>query len=137
MLNKLLNVNIVVKIIAILVLFTTLFLGVTLFHFLPTFERELLADRKDGLKNIVEVSLSLIKEEAAEVMEVALPESACVVGQRIAEAGFPKGLLIGTIVRGEEVIVPDGDTVLKADDHLIIFAIACFRLDRFFACRDN
>ena len=83
------------------------------------------------------VSLSLIKEEAAEVMEVALPESACVVGQRIAEAGFPKGLLIGTIVRGEEVIVPDGDTVLKADDHLIIFAIACFRLDRFFACRDN
>ncbi|RQD76172.1 Trk system potassium transporter TrkA [Desulfonatronospira sp. MSAO_Bac3] len=80
------------------------------------------------------VSLSLLKEEAAEVMEVILPESACVVGQRIAEADFPRGLLIGTIVRGDEVIVPDGDTVLKAGDHLIIFAIACFRLDRFFAC---
>ncbi|WP_291318845.1 Trk system potassium transporter TrkA [Desulfonatronospira sp.] len=80
------------------------------------------------------VSLSLLKEEAAEVMEVILPESACVVGQRIADADFPRGLLIGTIVRGDEVIIPDGDTVLKAGDHLIIFAIACFQLDRFFAC---
>ena len=83
------------------------------------------------------VSLSLLKEEAAEVMEVILPDSASVVDQRIADANFPRGLLIGTIVRGDEVIVPDGDTILKAGDHLIIFAIACFRLDRFFACRED
>ena len=80
-------------------------------------------------------SLCLLKEEAAEVMEVVLPESACVVGQKISQAGFPKGLLIGTIVRGEEVIIPDGDTVLKANDHLVIFTLVCFNLDRFFACR--
>ncbi len=77
MLNKLLNVNIAVKIIAILVLFTTLFLGVTLFHFLPTFERVLLADRKEGLKNIVEVSLSLIKEydQRAKAGEFSMEEA--------------------------------------------------------------
>ncbi|WP_291321294.1 Trk system potassium transporter TrkA [Desulfonatronospira sp.] len=81
-------------------------------------------------------SLCLLKEEAAEVMEVVLPETACVVGQKISQAGFPKGLLIGTIVRGDEIIIPDGNTVLKADDHLVIFTIVCFNLDRFFACRE-
>ena len=81
------------------------------------------------------VSLSLLKEETAEVMEVSLPSSASVVGKSLAEANFPKGLLIGTIVRNEEVIIPHGSTVLKAGDQLIIFAISCSRLDRFFGSR--
>lgn len=83
------------------------------------------------------LSLSLLQDEVAETMELVLPDSAEVVGKRISEAGFPRGLLVGTIVRGENVIIPDGNTRLMADDHLIIFSMpkVCSKLDRYFACK--
>lgn len=83
------------------------------------------------------LKLSLLKDEVAEIMELVLPGSAEVTDKRIADAGFPEGLLVGTIIRDKEVIIPDGETRLKANDHLIIFAMpkACQGLDRFFACR--
>lgn len=83
------------------------------------------------------LSLDLLRDEVAETMELVLPESAELVGKTIAQAGFPEGLLVGTIVRGEEVIIPDGDTLLKAGDHLIVFAIprVCHRLGSYFVCR--
>ncbi|WP_028574279.1 Trk system potassium transporter TrkA [Desulfonatronovibrio hydrogenovorans] len=85
------------------------------------------------------LTLSLLKDEAAEIMELVLPDKAEVVGKKIAETGFPKGLLIGTIVRNQEVVIPSGDTRLEAGDHLIIFAMpnVCSGLDRFFACQDQ
>ena len=66
------------------------------------------------------LSLDLLRDEVAESMELVLPATAEVVGKTVAQANFPKGLLIGTIVREEEVIIPKGDTLLKAGDHLII-----------------
>ena len=83
------------------------------------------------------VSLSLLRDEVTEIMELVLPESAEVVGKRIADARFPAGLLVGSIVRNREVIIPDGDTRLRADDHLVILAMpkVCGGLDRFFACQ--
>ncbi|PTN37322.1 methyl-accepting chemotaxis protein [Desulfonatronum sp. SC1] len=62
MLKKLLNMNIAAKMICLLVLVILLFLGVVLLYFIPTVERELLIDRKAGLKSIVEVSYSLLEE---------------------------------------------------------------------------
>lgn len=81
------------------------------------------------------VSLSILKNEEAEAMELVLPESAKVVGKKVAEANFPKGMLIGTIVRDGQVIIPHGQTVLEGGDHLIIFVLpqVSSRLDRFFA----
>ncbi len=84
------------------------------------------------------VSLSLLKDEVAEVMEVVLPESAQVVGKKIADAGFPRGMLVGAIVRDKEVIIPHGGTVFEANDRLIIFALpnVCSRREDFF-CRSD
>ena len=80
------------------------------------------------------VSLSLLKDEVAQVEELVLLESAEVVGKSIAQAGLPRGLLVGAIVRNEQVIIPDGSTVFQADDKLIIFAMpkVCSDLDCFF-----
>jgi trk system potassium uptake protein TrkA len=36
---------------------------------------------------------------------------------------FPEGAIIGAVVRGDEVIIPDGDTIIKPDDKVIIFAL--------------
>ncbi len=79
------------------------------------------------------VSLSILKDEVAEVEETVLLESAEVVGKSIARADLPKGLLVGAIIRNKEVIIPDGSTVFQPRDHLIIFAMpkACSQLECF------
>lgn len=81
------------------------------------------------------VALSILQDEKAEVVEVILPESAKVVNRKIADAGLPRGMLIGSVVRNGDVIVPNGNTVLKANDHLVIFAVpkVSIKLDRYFA----
>lgn len=47
------------------------------------------------------------------------------VGRRVEELRLPKGARIGAIVRGEgrksEVLMPHHDTLIEADDHIIIF----------------
>ncbi len=80
------------------------------------------------------LSLSLLQDEVAETMEWVLPPTAAVVGKKIAAAGLPHGLLVGTIVRGSKVIIPDGDTRLEADDHLILFSTpeVSARMERYF-----
>ena len=49
--------------------------------------------------------------------------SSKVVGRRIDEIELPKGATIGTIVRGEQVIMGHHDTVIEAEDHVIVFVI--------------
>ncbi len=84
------------------------------------------------------VSLSILKNEEAETMELVLPASAAVVGKKVADVRFPKGMLIGTVVRDGQIIIPHGSTVLEQGDHLIVFALpkVSDRLDRFFAAKE-
>ncbi len=81
------------------------------------------------------VALSILQDEKAEVVEVILPESAKVVNRKIAAAGLPRGMLIGSVVRNGEVFVPNGNTILRAGDHLVIFAVpkVSAKLERYFA----
>jgi len=81
------------------------------------------------------VAFSLLQDENAEVVEIVLPENAKVANKKIANAQLPRGMVIGSIVRDEEVIVPRGDTMLLPGDHLIIFAVpkVSATLDRYFA----
>ena len=37
--------------------------------------------------------------------------------------GFPKGAVIGTIVRGTEIIIPRGDDRVLPGDDVIVFAL--------------
>jgi trk system potassium uptake protein TrkA len=37
---------------------------------------------------------------------------------------FPKGSIVGAIVRGDEIIIPRGDSVIRPQDRLIIFVLA-------------
>ena len=44
-----------------------------------------------------------------------------VVGRRVEELKLPEGASIGAIVRGDEVLMCHHDTVVQADDHVILF----------------
>lgn len=82
------------------------------------------------------VSLAVLKEDV-EVFEVILEGGCRVDGKEIREIDFPKEALIGTIVRGDEVIIPDNDTVLRKNDHLIIVALGkvSLSMDEYFVCK--
>jgi len=81
------------------------------------------------------ISLSILQDQNAEVLELVLPQTAKVVGKKIAKAGFPKGMIIGALVRDEEMIIPHGETRLMSGDRLVVFALpeVSTRLNRFFA----
>ena len=50
------------------------------------------------------------------------PEDASIAGKQIVEAGLPRGALIALVRRGEEFVVPNGDTILSAGDKLLVLA---------------
>jgi trk system potassium uptake protein TrkA len=65
-----------------------------------------------------------LRRGAAEALELVAHGdrlSSKVVGRRIEEIDSPKGATIGAIIRGEHVIIAHHDTVIEAEDHIIVF----------------
>jgi trk system potassium uptake protein TrkA len=64
-----------------------------------------------------------LKGEHAEVIEAEALETSDLVNIPLSELKFPKGALVGAIVRGNETIIPKGDTVILPKDRLIFFTL--------------
>jgi trk system potassium uptake protein TrkA len=67
-----------------------------------------------------------LRRGAAEALELVAHgdrKSSRVVGRRIEEIDLPKGATIGAIVRGGEVVIAHHDTLIEADDHVIVFVV--------------
>jgi trk system potassium uptake protein len=60
----------------------------------------------------------------AEVLEAEALETATVIGKPLREAGIPRGVMIGAIVRDDEVIIPRGGTIIRTRDRVVILALA-------------
>ena len=69
------------------------------------------------------VSVAPLKGEHAEAIEAEALETSAIVNVPLSKVRFPKGTIVGTIVRNEEIIIPRGDSVIRPRDHLIIFAL--------------
>ena len=69
------------------------------------------------------ISVAPLKGEQAEAIEAEALETSDLVNVPLSEVNFPKGSLVGAVVRGDEIIVPRGDTVIRPKDRLIIFAL--------------
>jgi trk system potassium uptake protein TrkA len=61
--------------------------------------------------------------EAIEAIAHGDARSSRVVGKRIDQIKLPTGTTIGAIVRNEQVIMAHHDTVIEAEDHVILFLI--------------
>ncbi|KOF52195.1 potassium transporter peripheral membrane component, partial [Achromobacter sp. DMS1] len=59
--------------------------------------------------------------EALEAIAHGDRSTSKVVGRPVGEIHLPKGATIGALVRGEEILLPDADTVVESDDHVIVF----------------
>jgi trk system potassium uptake protein TrkA len=67
-----------------------------------------------------------LRRGAAEALEVVVhgdAGSSKVVGRRIEEINLPDGATIGAIIRGEDVIIAHHDTLIHAEDHVILFVL--------------
>ena len=68
------------------------------------------------------LSAIAIKGEQAEVMEALALETSEIVDKPLSQISFPKGAIVTGIIRQEEIIIPTGDSVIRPDDRIIIFA---------------
>jgi len=69
------------------------------------------------------MTVATLKGIEAEAIEFKVAKEAPIANQLISELPFPPGGIIGTIIRGEEILIPRGDTVVLPEDEVIIFAL--------------
>jgi trk system potassium uptake protein TrkA len=67
------------------------------------------------------ISATPLRDEKAEVFEFIALETSDITNHPFKEIHFPKGTIVGAIVRGKEIIIPDGDSVILPGDHVVIF----------------
>lgn len=67
-------------------------------------------------------SVHTLGEGFGEMIEAEALATSPMVGIPLKEANLPEGLVIGAIVRGDEVINPRGNTVVNTGDRVVLFA---------------
>jgi len=65
-----------------------------------------------------------IGDAEAEVIEAQVLSTSPISGRQIREIEFPEGVIVGALMRGEQVITPTGSTRLEEGDVAVIFAMA-------------
>jgi len=69
------------------------------------------------------LSVSTFPGENAEAFEAVALETSDIVGRPLREVEFPKDAIVGALVRGSEVVIPDGSTIIQPGDRVMIFAL--------------
>ena len=86
-------------------------------------------------------SVHSLREGYGEIIEADAVETSPLVGKPLRDANLPFGVIVGAIVRNDQVITPHGDTVINGKDRVVIYAPAnsvkkvekmfCVRLEYF------
>jgi len=63
-----------------------------------------------------------LKGEQAEVMEALALETSDIVDKPLKQISFPKGAIVAGIIRKDDIIIPTGESVIRPEDRVIIFA---------------
>ena len=69
------------------------------------------------------VTVAELTSTDAETIEYSVDEESAIAGKMLREVHFPKGAVIGTILRGDEIILPRGDDRVLPGDDVIVFAL--------------
>ncbi len=82
-------------------------------------------------------SVYSLKDGEAEVLEAEALETSPLVGKPLREARLPSGVLVGAIIRDDQVIMPRANTVIRAQDRVVIVARAAAvkKVEKLFAVR--
>lgn len=101
----------------LLVIVFTLIQGPTL----PVLARATGVDRPGDVTELTFESAPLEKGDFV-ALQLAIPAESRLHGVSVAELRLPAGVAVPMIIRGAEVVVPDGSTVLRHGDDLVLTA---------------
>lgn len=81
------------------------------------------------------VSMAALEGNNAEVLEIDIRHGSHHFNKPLTELHFPKGAIIGMIIRNHTYEIPTGTSVLQQGDRVIVFALpeAVAKVERFFA----
>ncbi|MDX5893940.1 Trk system potassium transporter TrkA [Rubrobacter radiotolerans] len=69
------------------------------------------------------VNVALLQSNA-EVIELRVPKRGCrVTGRPLSEVSFPKGAIVGALLRDDEVLIPSGSDELLPGDDAVVFTV--------------
>lgn len=68
------------------------------------------------------LSVGTLREELVEGIEFVAVEGSDIVELPLEAVHMPKGSLVGAIVRGEEIVIPDASSVIEPGDRVILFS---------------
>jgi trk system potassium uptake protein TrkA len=69
------------------------------------------------------LSMSLLIGGRAEVLEIIPQSGTPVINKRLKDIGIPRGVIIGAIMREGKIIIPNGSSVIKSNDRVIVFTL--------------
>lgn len=69
------------------------------------------------------ISVSLLLGGDGEVTELIVGENSPFINKPLSELDLPIGIIIGTIVSDGKVTIPKGDSIIRANDRIIIFCL--------------
>ncbi len=69
------------------------------------------------------LSFSQLKENEAEFLELLAHADTPVTRKALSDLSFPRGAVVGSIIREGKVIIPRGDTRVQDGDRVVVFAL--------------
>ena len=69
------------------------------------------------------LSVASFTKENAEAIEIIALDTSDLVNKPLRDIKFPKGAIIGAVVRDKDIIIPTGDTIILPGDRVIIFTL--------------
>lgn len=67
-------------------------------------------------------TLLTVGDRESQLMEFHIKQESPIAHKKIKNAGLPKGVIVVDIMRGEDSVIPDGNTQLKPDDIVTVIA---------------
>jgi trk system potassium uptake protein TrkA len=64
-----------------------------------------------------------LRDGVGELLEAEVLDTSAIAGKRLEEVKLDKGIIIGAIVRGDEVIMPRAESTIEARDRVVLFAL--------------
>ena len=67
--------------------------------------------------------VALVEEGKAEILEFVITKRSRILGVPLRECRFPKGAIVGIVISGKEIVIPNGDYSPMVGDRLVVFAL--------------
>ncbi|MBN2283616.1 MAG: Trk system potassium transporter TrkA [Deltaproteobacteria bacterium] len=69
------------------------------------------------------ISATPLRDEKAEAVEFIALETSEITNRPLKDINFPKGTIIGAVLRDNQVIIPWGETIILPGDHVILVTL--------------